>query len=629
VAERYHVERWGSGYFTVSPEGRLLVCPDPEDADASIDLAALAEELGNQHGCPLLFRFPQIIHHRVQSLCDAFREAIDRYGYGGDYVVAYPIKVNQQRQVIEAVMASASDGRNVGLEAGSKTELMAVLGMSENGHPLIVCNGYKDAEYIRLALLGEKMGHHVNIVVEKLNELDLILQQSKDLGIRPRIGVRVRLWASAAGKWQQSGGELSKFGLTPGQVLSMVNRLRQANMLDCLELLHFHLGSQIGNIRDIQRSLRECVQFYRALHEMGVQIRCFDVGGGLSIDYDGTRSGGENSSNYTMNDYADAIVHALHTVCDAHDLPHPTIISESGRAITAHHAVLVTNIIDCDTQEPIEPRDVREEDPEPLRQLAEAHAESQHIADPEEAQSLYFRAQDAIEEAAVLFSHGLMSLEQRAQADRLHRATCFQLIPVLSRGNGGPEELASKLERRLAAKIYANFSLFQSLPDAWAIDQIFPLVPLSHLNEPPAMHAVVQDITCDSDGEMAGYVDNGEIQPHLALPAYDPNDPYLLGFFLVGAYQEILGDMHNLYGDTNAFDVTLLDNGQVSVSPQPGDDGTTLLKYVGIEATALIESYRRQFGAQGLTDEQMEPLLLELTEGLYGYAYLEANHYGP
>ncbi len=624
-AERYGIERWGNGYFGVNEHGEVVVFPTQDSAQ--INLALLARQLAKQHGAPLLIRFPQIIRHRIHSLCRAFHDVMEAQEYQNDYVVAYPIKVNQQRQVIDAVIAAGDDEHRVGLEAGSKIELLAVLGMAEKSHPLIVCNGYKDAEYIRLALIGEQMGHHVYMVVEKLGELDLILQQAKQLGIRPRIGVRARLWSQATGKWQQSGGELSKFGLTPGQILSMVEKLSQHDMLDCLQLLHFHLGSQIANILDIQKSIRECVQFYRTLSEMGVRIQCFDVGGGLSIDYDGSHSDNENSSNYGFHDYAEAIVSSLKMVCDRHRLPHPKIISESGRAITAHHAVLITNIVDCEGQEPQTPRPQQPDDPQWLQSLYDVYQHSFTCHCPEEAQKYFLSAQDAIDECRVLFNHGHVSLEQRAQADRLYRAIGLRLLPVLERGTGGCEETAAILARKLATKVYANFSLFQSLPDAWAIDQIFPISPLSHLNQPAEMHAVIQDITCDSDGEMAGYVDGQEIQPHLGLPRFDPEDPYLLGFFLVGAYQEILGDMHNLFGDTNSFDVTVSDNGQLTISHRAGDNGATLLKYVDIQPEALLDSYRRQLSRANIDSAQRSAYLSELEEGLFGYSYLEANDY--
>jgi len=622
----WNIDQWGSGYFDVDDRGQALVRPLGSAADGpALPLSGLVRTL-QQSGLrlPVLVRFSDILHDRVEQLCGAFDVAMQELDYTGGYTAVYPIKVNQQRRVVEEILATAERGRGrVGLEAGSKPELLAVLALSDGGSSLIVCNGYKDREYIRLALLGEKLGHRVYLVVEKLSELDMILEEARELDVTPRIGLRARLASVGKGKWQNTGGEKSKFGLTASQILSVVETLRTQDALDSLQLVHFHLGSQIANIRDIQRGLRECARFYQNLLSLGAPIDTVDVGGGLGIDYEGTRSRSDCSANYSMREYARNVVSAFAQLCQDANLPAPHLISESGRALTAHHAVLITNVIG----------DERIDDTPPERSLAgDPQVEAlwrvfEQLAEPQEPRVLVEAWHDvfqAVSELQDRFVLGLSDINARAEGERVYMAACVRLRDQLDTRNRAHREILDELAEKLADKLFVNFSLFQSVPDVWGIEQIFPVLPLSGLDQPPIRRAVIQDITCDSDGRIDQYVDGQGVESTLPLPEWTSDDERWLGFFLVGAYQEILGDLHNLFGDTDSVDAALGPDGEWQLSnAQAGDTVAEVLAYVNFDAQVLKQKLTEQLIASGFSSQEQARFAASLSEGLEGYTYLE------
>lgn len=623
----YNIAHWSDGYISVNPEGEVEICPDRGRSDARINLPALTRSLAESGvAMPVLLRFTDILHDRVNKLCGAFNKVTAEQGYQGHYTAVYPIKVNQQRRVVEELLAAepAASANQVGLEAGSKPELMAVLALARRQGSVIVCNGYKDREYIRLALIGQKLGHRVFIVVEKQSELPLILDEARNLEVKPLIGVRARLATIGKGNWQNTGGEKSKFGLSASQVLDVVNTLRQAKALDSLQLLHFHLGSQIANIRDIQTGLKECARFYSELHSLGAPIGTVDIGGGLGVDYEGTRSRSSCSMNYSVFEYAYNVVHVLQAECDRLGIPHPDLISESGRALTAHHSVLVTNVIDREAPDNRAPTEPGADAPSPLLDL---WRDLESLQDPESPRSLaeiYHDVLHAMADAQAQFAHGLLSLQQRAQAETLYVRCCRILRSELNTANRAHREILDELNEKLAEKLFVNFSLFQSLPDVWGIDQIFPVMPINGLNRPLTRRAVIQDITCDSDGRIDQYVDGQGIETTLPLPEHDPQAPLLMGFFMTGAYQEILGDMHNLFGDTHSVDVRLGAEGHYQVGePITGDTVAKVLRYVNFDPVSLLQAYQKKFRDSALPEPQQSALLAELSAGLEGYTYLE------
>lgn len=614
----YNLPYWSEGYFDANASGHLVARPRRDASRGEIDLRQLVDEIHKANlTLPVLVRFNDIVRDRVDTLCGAFAEAMSRHDYSGGYTAVYPIKVNQQRSVVEALHGHG--GERVGLEAGSKSELMAVLAMSNPSNGIIICNGYKDREYVRLALIGRRLGHRIHIVIEKISELTLALEEAAKLSVDPLLGVRVRPASIGAGKWQNSGGEKSKFGLTAAGVLDVVEQLRAAGKLDTLQLLHMHLGSQIPNIRDIQRAMREVARYYVELQRMGVPLGCVDVGGGLGIDYEGTRSRSFCSMNYSVSEYANNIVAAMADACAAHDLPKPHLITEAGRAMTAHHAVLITNVIDV-SRVPAGGELPRDDDHPVLHSLWLALSE----ADSRPALELYHDAFHLRDEAQELFSHGMLSLELRAHAERLYYAICLRLQRRLVPGQRAHRDALDDLNEKLADRYFANFSLFQSVPDAWAIEQIFPVVPLQRLDEPPTRRGVIEDITCDSDGRLERYVDNEGIDSTLPLHELREGEPYLLGIFLVGAYQEILGDMHNLFGDTCSVNVELDGNGGYRLTEAlQGDTASDLLRYVRFDPEVLLSRYKAQIESAGLCAADAKQFLVELEAGLSGYTYLE------
>ncbi len=617
--QTYNIEHWSAGYFDINELGHAVACPDPQLPWSQVNLYELSKDISDAGlSLPVLVRFTDILQHRVHSMREAFDVAMRSYDYGGGYTAVYPIKVNQQKSVVEQILAQGLD--QVGLEAGSKPELMAVLALSRKG-AVIICNGYKDREYIRLALIGQALGQRVFIVVEKLSELEHIIRESRDLGIRPSLGVRIRLSSLGSSKWQNSGGDKSKFGLQSSQLLEMVDSLREQAMLECLQLLHFHMGSQISNIQDIHRGMREACRYYSELLEMGVDIACMDVGGGLGVDYEGTRSRSFCSTNYSMQEYANSIVHTISDICEQEDLPQPDIITESGRAMTAHHAVLITNVIDTET--------LHEESVQAEQSDHESGVLSELWAGLNKMGQLpvlevYHNAHAALQEAQEKYIHGVLSLQQRARAEQLYYVTCRKVRDQLQPALRAHRELLDELNEKLADKYFCNFSLFQSMPDVWAIQQIFPIMPLHRLQEEPSRRAVIQDLTCDSDGRIDFYVDSEGIESSLPLHAINQGEEYLLGLFMLGAYQEILGDMHNLFGDTDSVNVSMNDDGSYQLSQdEQGDTVEEVLSIVHFKPDDLLAAYQEKIERAGLDENVSSIFMAELEAGLRGYTYLE------
>ncbi|OAZ96730.1 biosynthetic arginine decarboxylase [Halomonas sp. G11] len=622
----WNIDQWGSGYFDVDDQGQALVRPLGNDTEGpALPLSGLVRQLQKTGlRLPVLVRFSDILHDRVEQLCGAFDAAMHDLDYQGGYTAVYPIKVNQQRRVVEEILATAERGRGrVGLEAGSKPELLAVLALSEGGSSLIVCNGYKDREYIRLALLGEKLGHRVYLVVEKLSELEVILEEARELDVTPRIGLRARLASVGKGKWQNTGGEKSKFGLTASQILTVVETLRAQDALNSLQLVHFHLGSQIANIRDIQRGLRECARFYQNLMTLGAPIDTVDVGGGLGIDYEGTRSRSDCSANYSMREYARNVVSAFAQLCQDANLPQPHLISESGRALTAHHAVLITNVIGDERIDDTPPERSQQDD----LQVAALWRVFEQLADPQEPRVLVEAWHDLLQAVSELqdrFVLGLSDINARAEGERLYMAACARLRGQLDTRNRAHRDILDELAEKLADKLFVNFSLFQSVPDVWGIEQIFPVLPLSGLDQPPTRRAIIQDITCDSDGRIDSYVDGQGVESTLPIPEWETEDERWLGFFLVGAYQEILGDLHNLFGDTDSVDAALGLDGEWQLSnAQAGDTVAEVLAYVNFDARVLKQKLTEQLATSGFSASEQAHFAASLSDGLEGYTYLE------
>ena len=622
----YNAHFWSQGYFDINDDGDVVY---QLSGRPPVSLNAIADHLtANNISLPALVRFPDILHDRVNKLCNAFNRAIQEYGYQNDYLAVYPIKVNQQRAVVEGIMESSSacQDRQLGLESGSKPELMAVLAMASRASSVIVCNGYKDSEYIRLAMIGEQLGHQVYIVLEKMTELDMVLAEAEKLGINPRLGLRIRLASQGKGKWQASGGEKSKFGLSATQVLAVVERLRALGKIDCLQLLHFHLGSQIANIRDVRQGVSEIARVYNELIRLGAPIHCVDVGGGLAVDYEGTRSQSTCSMNYSLQEYANNIVYTLGDLCAQNGIPVPRIISESGRNLTAHHAVLITDVIGVESYEPEQQQPPAENAPQLLHNMWSSWNDLSSGIEQRALVELFNDTQSDLAEAHTLFSMGLITLEQRAWAESINLRICYELSRRLTPRNRAHRPLIDELSEKLADKFYVNFSLFQSLPDAWGIDQVFPVLPLSGLDQPPEKRAVMLDITCDSDGTIDQYVDGQGVETTLPVPAWHAEHPYLIGLFLVGAYQEILGDMHNLFGDTHAVSVRITPQGEISLSDyQPGDSVEDVLRYVNLKPESFLATYQ-ELVDRYLPEDRRASVLAELAAGLKGYTYLE--HHG-
>ncbi len=596
--QTYAINNWGDGYFSINDQGHVCVKPSSDKA-LELDLFEIAQSLNDKNlSLPVLVRFTDILKDRVTRLSRAFEKACVSHQYQGQYTPVFPIKVNQQRQVVEGILSAD----NIGLEAGSKPELLAVMALSKQG--VIVCNGYKDRAYIRLALIGLKMGLNLYLVIEKPLELELIIEEAANLNIKPQLGVRVRLSSISAGKWQNSGGEKSKFGLHAHEVLQLLERLKEADLIDSLKLLHFHMGSQIANIHDIKVALKEAGQFYVELQRLGAKIKIIDAGGGLGVDYDGSGSRRESSINYSLDEYAQNIVRSFAELCAEKNLPQPDIITESGRALTAHHAVLITNVTDIES--------VYSNELE-LAELPIAHNLVEHFHD----------AQFALSEARARFTQDKLSITELAKAENKYSLVCQQIKSHLNPNIQSEAIILDELNEKLADKVFCNFSLFQSMPDIWGIDQIFPIMPIHRLNEEPSRRAVIQDLTCDSDGRIDQYIDGQNLENTLPLHVIDSQKPYLIGFFMVGAYQEILGDMHNLFGDTHSINIKLDAEGYHFYDFQEGEHVSDLLDYVHISSEELKTAYRRKLADSTLSEAEQQAFEHELVAGLTSYTYLE------
>ena len=612
--QTYNIQRWGEGFFNVSESGHLIV--DSNEDKSPIDLHEVVK-LARQSGLslPLLARIPEILHKRVDRLCQAFDDALKSSAPSACYRPIYPIKVNQNRNVVEELLKSES-GR-LGLEAGSKPELLAVLALSPDSGT-VICNGYKDREYIRLALAGRGIGLRVYIVIEKLSELKLIISESQNSKIMPLIGIRLKLASIASGKWQSSGGERSKFGLTSSQLISAIEQLRDAGMLNCLQLLHVHLGSQISNIRDLQNGLGEAAQFLLQLASMGVGIKVVDVGGGLGVDYEGTRTRSECSMNYQLEEYASKVVQAFASVCQLNNIDMPDIFSESGRALTAHHAVLITNVTEVEKHD-LDVPDIDDNEPS----LIELRNQLTALQQDSPLREIYHDVVFTMQEIQLRFNQGLVSLQERAKAERLYYSICSLLQQKIDPANRSHDSIQHELNEILADKVFCNFSIFQSMPDVWAIDQVFPIVPLQRLNQEPERRAILHDLTCDSDGRIDNYVDSDRIENTLPLHNIEPGEQYYLGFFLVGAYQETLGDIHNLFGDTATVNIMHDDDGNVCLQNVfSGEDVSQLLNSVGYDPEKIRQQIIDKALASDLPEHDRNLLLNELQQSLQSYSYL-------
>ena len=620
--ELYNINGWGASYFNINDEGNVYVSPYKDDS--RIDLREIIDELSLRDVTPpVLLRFPDILDNRIEKTASCFKKAAEEYQYKAENFIIYPIKVNQMQPVVEEII---SHGRkfNLGLEAGSKPELHAVIAVQCQSDSLIICNGYKDQSYIELALLAQKMGKRIFIVVEKLNELDTIAKAAKKLNVKPNLGIRIKLASSGSGKWAESGGDASKFGLTSSELLQALKILDEKGLHDCLRLIHFHIGSQITKIRRIQTALREAAQFYINLHKMGYNVDFVDCGGGLGVDYDGTRSSSSESSvNYSIQEYVNDCVYTFVDAANKNNIDHPNIITESGRSLTAHHSVLVIDVLEtASLPEMPEEFEAKETDHQLVKDLYEIWDN----LNPRTMLEDWHDAEQIRDEALELFSHGIVDLKTRAEIESMYWSVCHEINTLAKTMKHVPEELRN-IDKLLADKYFCNFSLFQSLPDSWAIDQLFPIMPIQRLEERPTRNATLQANTCDSDGKIANFVKGGQISHVLPLHPLRRNEPYYLGVFLVGAYQEILGDMHNLFGDTNAVHISVKDGKYHIDQIFDGETVEEVLDYVQYNPKKLVrqlEIWVTKSVKQGkISLEEGKEFLSNYRSGLYGYTYLE------
>ena len=620
--ELYNINGWGVSYFGVNEEGNVYVSPSKDQT--RIDLKEVMNELALRDvTTPVLLRFPDILDNRIEQTASCFQKAKKEYDYKAENFIIYPIKVNQMQPVVEEII---SHGRkfNLGLEAGSKPELHAVIAVQCQSDSLIICNGYKDQSYIELALLAQKMGKRIFIVIEKLNELEIIAKAAKKLNVKPNLGIRIKLASSGSGKWEESGGDASKFGLTSSELLEALRILDEKGLHNCLRLIHFHIGSQITKIRRIQTALREAAQFYINLHKMGYNVDFVDCGGGLGVDYDGTRSpSSESSVNYTIQEYVNDCVYTFVDAANKNNIQHPNIITESGRSLAAHHSVLVIDVLETASL----PRMSEEFEPtETDHQLVKDLYEIWDNLNPRSILEDWHDAEQIREEALDLFAHGIVDLKTRAEIEGMYWSICREINTLTKHLKHVPEELR-KMDKLLADKYFCNFSLFQSLPDSWAIDQLFPILPIQRLDERPTRNATLQDITCDSDGKIANFVTNRHISHVLPVHQLKKTEQYYLGVFLVGAYQEILGDMHNLFGDTNAVHISVKDGRYHIDQIIDGETVEEVLDYVQYNPKKLVRQLEiwvaKSVKAGKISLEEGKEFLSNYRSGLYGYTYLE------
>lgn len=623
--ELYNIKGWGVNFFGINDKGHVYV--EPKKNGVRIDLKEVVDHLETRHvSAPMLLRFPDILDSRIQKTDACFRKAGKEYDYQGEHFIIYPVKVNQMRPVVEEII-SHGKRYNLGLEAGSKPELHAVLATNMDSDSLIICNGHKDQNFIEMALLAQKMGKRIYLVVEKLPELKIIAETAAKLGIKPNMGVRIKLASSGSGKWSESGGDASKFGLNSTELLTALQILEEMELKDCLRFIHFHIGSQITKIRHISTALKEAAQFYVQLHQMGCNIEFVDCGGGLGVDYDGTRSSNSESSvNYSIQEYVNDCVYTFVEASNNNNIPHPNIITEGGRSLTAHHSVLILDVMESVTV-PQMPEDFQpgEDDHKLVHDLTE-------IWDKLSSRSMledWHDAEDIREEALDLFRHGIIDLKTRAQIESLYWAISHEVAELVHHQKHVPDELR-KLDKQMADKYFCNFSLFQSMPDSWGIDQLFPIMPIARLEEQPTRSATLQDITCDSDGKISAYVNGGQQTSYLPLHKFKQGEHYYIGVFLVGAYQEILGNMHNLFGDTNAVHISLDSDEESGYSIDKVIDGETVadvLEYVQYEPKKLVRRLEiwvsRAIKDGKITEAEGKEFISNYRAGLYGYTYLE------
>ena len=620
--ELYNITGWGTTYFSINDAGHVVVTPRRDGV--TVDLKELVDELQLRDvASPMLLRFPDILDNRIEKMSSCFKQAAEEYGYKAENFIIYPIKVNQMRPVVEEIISHGKKF-NLGLEAGSKPELHAVIAVNTDSDSLIVCNGYKDESYIELALLAQKMGKRIFLVVEKMNELKLIAKMAKQLNVQPNIGIRIKLASSGSGKWEESGGDASKFGLTSSELLEALDFMESKGLKDCLKLIHFHIGSQVTKIRRIKTALREASQFYVQLHSMGFNVEFVDIGGGLGVDYDGTRSSNsEGSVNYSIQEYVNDSISTLVDVSDKNGIPHPNIITESGRALTAHHSVLIFEVLETAT---LPEWDDEEEIAPDAHELVQELYSIWDSLNQNKMLEAWHDAQQIREEALDLFSHGIVDLKTRAQIERLYWSITREINQIAGGLKHAPDEFRG-LSKLLADKYFCNFSLFQSLPDSWAIDQIFPIMPIQRLDEKPERSATLQDITCDSDGKIANFISTRNVAHYLPVHSLKKTEPYYLAVFLVGAYQEILGDMHNLFGDTNAVHVSVNEKGYNIEQIIDGETVAEVLDYVQYNPKKLVrtlETWVTKSVKEGkISLEEGKEFLSNYRSGLYGYTYLE------
>jgi len=620
--ELYNIPGWGRNYFSVNEKGHIAVTPRKDCV--SVDLKEVIDELQIRDiSAPVLLRFPDILDNRIEKISNCFEIASEQYKYTARNYMIYPIKVNQMRQVVEEIVSYGTKF-NIGLEAGSKPELHAVLATNIDEDALIICNGYKDESYIELALLAQKMGRRIFLVVEKLNELRMIADISRRLKVKPNIGIRIKLSSTGSGKWSESGGDVSKFGLNSSELLEAIDILERRDLTDSLKLIHFHIGSQINKIRVIKNALREATQFFVQLSRLGFNIDFIDIGGGLGVDYDGTRSSSsESSMNYSIQEYANDAVFAIVDACSKNNLKQPNIITESGRSLTAHHSILIFEVLETTRQpEWRDNEEVDSNDHELARELYD-------IWDRLDSSRIFESWHDALqirEEALDLFSLGMLDLKTRAQIEKLFWSIAREVGDIAKTMKHVPEDLR-KVSKILPDKYFCNFSLFQSLPDAWAIDQIFPIVPISRLDEKPTRSCTIQDITCDSDGKIANFISASGTSTSLPVHTVKSGEPYYLGVFLVGAYQEILGDMHNLFGDTNAVHISVYKDHYEIDQIIEGETVDEVLDYVQFNAKKLVRNLESwvtaSMKAGRITPEEGRDFISTYRSGLFGYTYLE------
>ncbi len=627
--ELYHVDRWGAPYFSVNTEGNVE-CTPLDGSSAAVALKALIDDL-NRRGLrpPFLLRFNDILHSRVKAICSSFQNSIKNYGYKGSYRAVMPIKVNQQRHVVEELIGHAEPFQ-IGLESGSKPELLVAMALLCGKGDILVCNGYKDREYVEIAFDAQALGLTPFIVMDRFEELHKVIQVSKERNMKPYIGIRAKLSTKGSGRWEESSGDRSKFGLTTSELLEAIELLKQNDLLDCLRLIHFHIGSQITNIRSVTTAIRECAHTYCNIRKMGaIQLDYVDIGGGLAVDYDGSKTNFHSSMNYSTQEYANDVIAIMQDICDASEEPHPNVISESGRALVAHHAVLVFNVLGFSDPNHVRKQEISapsEEDHTVLHTMWEAY---QGLS-AKNCQEVYNDIVAAKEESHTLYNHGVINLHNKAKVDSFYWATCEKIQRIIKTLSYVPEDLEG-LHKRLSAIYYCNFSVFQSLPDAWAVGHLFPIMPLHRLKEEPTKEAILADLTCDSDGKIDKFIDLRDVKETICLHVPE-EQPYYLGAFLVGAYQEILGDLHNLFGDTNVVHVKIDDNGRYCLDHVvQGDTVEEVLSYHEYARSDLVHKIRQaaELAARHelLSYEEIAKLMGRYSNGLSGYTYLEDEEF--